>query len=170
MGAISFLFNRFLTFGTFKGIWSNDKCDMYFKAEDSVIHMHIYGAYGEDYYHQVFECRSCNLGESFDMRASLKNISFKNITLTVLDKVIENVFIINKEEYNINKINAHRLSKKIPLKMCCEICSSENRLQRHHPDYSKPLEVITLCNRCHKNLHKKVRKEIGGEIQCDTIQ
>jgi hypothetical protein len=40
----------------------------------------------------------------------------------------------------------------IPLKPNCEICSSIENLQRHHKDYGKPLEVLTLCRDCHNAL------------------
>ena len=42
--------------------------------------------------------------------------------------------------------------KLIPLKPTCEICDGIERLQRHHKDYGKPLEVLTLCNVCHDAL------------------
>jgi predicted nucleic acid-binding Zn ribbon protein len=31
----------------------------------------------------------------------------------------------------------------------CSRCGSRDRLQRHHPDYSKPTEVQILCQACH---------------------
>lgn len=34
----------------------------------------------------------------------------------------------------------------------CEHCGKQVRLEAHHPDYSKPLEVIWLCIRCHDRL------------------
>lgn len=37
----------------------------------------------------------------------------------------------------------------------CEKCGSEEKLHRHHPDYSKPLEVVILCHKCHFALHKR---------------
>ena len=37
----------------------------------------------------------------------------------------------------------------------CEECGSKTRLNAHHPDYGKPLEVIWLCQSCHKKLHTK---------------
>jgi len=43
---------------------------------------------------------------------------------------------------------ARRLSKKIPLKSSCEICGSEENLQKHHWRYDKPLLVNTLCKEC----------------------
>lgn len=45
----------------------------------------------------------------------------------------------------------------VALKPCCEQCSSKDNLVRHHPDYSKPLYVITLCKSCHIQLHQKLK-------------
>ena len=36
----------------------------------------------------------------------------------------------------------------------CEKCISEFRVYAHHPDYSKPLEIIWLCQICHKKEDK----------------
>ena len=36
----------------------------------------------------------------------------------------------------------------------CEVCSSTERLHRHHDDYSKPLQVRFLCCYCHNAWHK----------------
>lgn len=47
---------------------------------------------------------------------------------------------------------AHTIASKYRLsliKECCEVCGSKENLELHHPDYSKPLEVITLCRKCH---------------------
>ena len=38
----------------------------------------------------------------------------------------------------------------------CERCGAKNT-HGHHPDYSKPLEVIWLCPRCHSAEHKALR-------------
>ncbi len=35
----------------------------------------------------------------------------------------------------------------------CEQCYIECKPDGHHPDYTKPLEVIWLCNKCHKKAH-----------------
>jgi hypothetical protein len=52
------------------------------------------------------------------------------------------------------KVRAERLARKaVPLKERCEICGSTERLHRHHPDYSKPLDVITVCQPCHEKVH-----------------
>jgi hypothetical protein len=54
--------------------------------------------------------------------------------------------------------NARRLTK---LKNYCEFCGDkEKRRVRHHFDYTKPLEVTTLCVPCHKAVHR-VMKDYG---------
>lgn len=37
----------------------------------------------------------------------------------------------------------------------CQSCGSKEELQFHHPDYSKPKLVITLCKNCHYKEHGK---------------
>ena len=36
----------------------------------------------------------------------------------------------------------------------CIICGSENFIEAHHRDYSKPLEVIWLCRKHHGYMHR----------------
>lgn len=44
----------------------------------------------------------------------------------------------------------------VPLKDYCQVCGAKKsegaRLERHHADYSKPLDVITICRSCHKKI------------------
>jgi hypothetical protein len=53
-----------------------------------------------------------------------------------------------------NRIYAHQ----IPLAQACVQCGSKENLHHHHPDYSKPFEVITLCRACHGLIHRKPLK------------
>ena len=39
----------------------------------------------------------------------------------------------------------------------CEICGSIVKVEGHHPDYSKPLCVVWLCEKHHKEVHRKMR-------------
>ena len=57
------------------------------------------------------------------------------------------------------RTRAHTLAYKqrhILRKSTCERCGGVETLQMHHPDYSKPLEVITLCRKCHDVVHPPI--------------
>lgn len=40
------------------------------------------------------------------------------------------------------------------IKKSCEVCGNE-KVQAHHDDYNKPLEIRWLCRRCHSEWHRK---------------
>ena len=44
--------------------------------------------------------------------------------------------------------------KKIHRQYSCSKCSSDIRIEGHHDDYSKPLDVRWLCMICHRAWHK----------------
>lgn len=52
-----------------------------------------------------------------------------------------------------NKARMALLSGKIK-KGLCECCGTSD-VQMHHPDYSKPLQIMWLCKICHEEWHKK---------------
>jgi hypothetical protein len=41
----------------------------------------------------------------------------------------------------------------------CSQCGSTDNLERHHEDYTKPLEFVVLCRKCHRTLHHKPFEE-----------
>jgi transposase-like protein len=36
----------------------------------------------------------------------------------------------------------------------CSVCSSQEKVEAHHDDYTKPLDVRWLCEKCHKEWHR----------------
>jgi Bacillus phage endonuclease len=39
----------------------------------------------------------------------------------------------------------------------CSKCRRKSRVQGHHTDYSKPLEIVWLCRSCHRAEHAEGR-------------
>lgn len=70
-----------------------------------------------------------------------------------------------KRRYKVihpERFHARELAKyNIHLKDSCQICGSTKNLQRHHDDYSKPLDVRTVCNRCDGELRRENRLSLG---------
>jgi len=50
--------------------------------------------------------------------------------------------------------NAVRSGKLIP-ELTCSCCKSTEKIEGHHDDYTKPLDVRWLCEKCHKQWHRE---------------
>ena len=48
----------------------------------------------------------------------------------------------------------HRNRHNIAVPETCSRCPSSNRVEAHHDDYNKPMEVKFLCQTCHIKWHK----------------
>lgn len=35
----------------------------------------------------------------------------------------------------------------------CEQCGETEKTEAHHPDYTRPLDIVWLCRTCHRQLH-----------------
>lgn len=53
---------------------------------------------------------------------------------------------------------SHAIASGSMIKRPCEICG-EAKVDAHHDDYSKPLEVRWLCRKHHNELHAKAKGE-----------
>ena len=51
----------------------------------------------------------------------------------------------------------------------CEKCGAE-KAEMHHPDYSKPLLVVWLCQTCHRKLHRESILLARNELAASTVQ
>ena len=52
---------------------------------------------------------------------------------------------------------SYAIKKGVLIKMPCIRCGEQKSLA-HHEDYDKPLEVMWLCQPCHKQRHKELRE------------
>ena len=53
----------------------------------------------------------------------------------------------------------YALKKGLIEKKACENCSSD-KVEMHHDDYSRPLEIRWLCRSCHMKEHKHLKERI----------
>ena len=62
--------------------------------------------------------------------------------------------VVKFQKKNKHKVSAwHKVRNHLPkLKGKCALCDAPAEV-RHHEDYSKPLEVVSLCACCHVRLH-----------------
>lgn len=64
-----------------------------------------------------------------------------------------------KEKERIRSRAVYALKKGHLKRTPCVNCGGE-KVEMHHPDYSKPLEVIFLCHKHHMELHRKEKEDI----------
>jgi hypothetical protein len=79
-----------------------------------------------------------------------------------------NASVMRNYQKNKNKWHARTTAHnkiKINPEQKCEWCNSDEKIQRHHPDYNKPTEIIFLCEKCHKNHHKQERDRLLVECK-----
>lgn len=49
----------------------------------------------------------------------------------------------------------------------CSICGTTKSVHGHHKDYSKPLDVVWLCAKCHQRIHATF-PELGGHYEASA--
>lgn len=58
--------------------------------------------------------------------------------------------------YAAKIITGNAMRDGVLLKPCkCSECKSTQKIEGHHDDYTKPLEVRWLCEQCHKQWHRE---------------
>lgn len=62
----------------------------------------------------------------------------------------------NKTKVRAEKLLQYAVNKGYIKRKPCKICKAK-KTHAHHPDYSKPLEVVFLCPLHHRQLHIKLK-------------
>ncbi len=60
----------------------------------------------------------------------------------------------NPEKYKARTAVGNALQSGKLVREPCVICGTTQRVQAHHDDYSKPLEVRWMCAPCHNTYHR----------------
>jgi superfamily II helicase len=59
----------------------------------------------------------------------------------------------NPDAYRAQTAVGNAIRDKRLFREPCAICAATENIHAHHKDYSKPLDVVWLCARCHHRLH-----------------
>ncbi len=73
-------------------------------------------------------------------------------------KVVYNEMRIKLQQYAMRQVHRAILKGVLIRPSNCSICNTTSCICGHHPDYSKPLEVIWVCRLCHTAIHRTWRK------------
>lgn len=102
-------------------------------------------------------CRNCKT----ELKGSQVTYCSKKCAKEQFNKDMMTYYRRDKSKWNARGKAHYRI--KISSDAKCQLCNSTKKLQRHHQDYNKPLEVIILCEECHKNHHKQERQKLHDE-------
>jgi hypothetical protein len=96
----------------------------------------------------VYHCNDCNSERVRKYRSTERGA---RKTREAVYKSIKK----HKQKQNSRLILANALrNNKILKPDKCSSCLEKKKVEGHHEDYSKPLDVIWLCRKCHSKLHK----------------
>ena len=90
-------------------------------------------------------------------RTYLQTPKFKLRIVRYLKKYMEDVenhkkYLIRQNDYKFRKELINFFKK-------CQECGSKDHLEMHHIDYFKDKDIIILCRKCHRHLHRKNKSE-----------
>ena len=88
---------------------------------------------------------------------NLKNCNHQYLStekgLAARKRTMDKYRIENPEKVKARRITNYLISTGELIKEPCSVCGSTENIQCHHPDYSKPLDVVFLCQTHHYELH-----------------
>ncbi len=117
---------------------------------------------------EIWKCKKCESTKNSSHKNICHNCYMRDWTKKNPDKV--NYIIKNYRKRNPKKKRVwDKAGRNIALKGFCEVCKVKKAEDRHHPDYSKPLEVILVCKKCHKNIHSNSPQDNLNYSSEDTI-
>jgi len=101
---------------------------------------------------EIWKCKKCGSIEKSSHKDICHTCYMREWASRNPDKV--NYIVKNYRKRNPEKKRVwDEAERNIDLKGFCEVCKIRKAEDRHHPDYSKPLKVVLVCKKCHKNIH-----------------
>lgn len=119
--------------------------------------------------HGVMEnnCITCRRSYSKEYRRTHSYDSVKNYHQTQRGKLSVNrasqkAYIKHREKWRARYKLRYEVKKGNIIKpFNCSDCKKKLPLQGHHEDYTKPLEVIWLCSKCHAKADKILESKVN---------
>lgn len=113
--------------------------------------------YKQRWYGNVEDSRRCQRERMRRMR--------QNVLLRIREKDYQ------KRHLTPDMIRAHHANRKFKIKpLNCTDCGKETSdLERHHEDYTKPLEVVWLCSPCHRQRTLRSIKNAKGNRKTSEV-
>lgn len=113
-------------------------------------------------------CKDCWKRKVHDRRISnLDKVRAYDRERAKLPHRIENATRVtrNWRQKHKDRLRAHNMAARAELTAPerCEGCGAVKPLDKHHPDYSKPLLVLWLCKPCHV-IADKIRRKCESEV------
>ena len=110
---------------------------------------------GDGHLGKCKECTKNDVRESYALNRAKKSEYEKQRNQTPERRTKKRQYQVdrrlrNPEKYAANAMVARALKSGRLKKGPCVYCGSTNRIQAHHRDYSKPLDVIWVCFVCHR--------------------
>lgn len=102
-------------------------------------------------------CKNCSRIR-FRLKREKYNAAFKLKDKRYYEKHKEEIIAKRKSSYQLNKhkhkarhaVRTALFKGIITRPVLCQKCQGDKKIEAHHPDYSRPLEVMWLCNTCHR--------------------
>jgi len=114
-------------------------------------------------------CKDCHYKRYMKWVITNRKINIKNCKKWRQENKEKWSKILRTQYKKQHKLDPHKLNSRSALQYAvttrrvikrnsCEICHN-GPTHGHHEDYSKPLEVIWLCQNCHKSLHQQYKSQ-----------
>lgn len=95
-----------------------------------------------------YMCRMCNTERSkrYRMTSRGKQASFEAVYRSIRKHP-------HKQSARVKVNNALKIGRLVRPNICSK-CSIESKVDGHHFDYSRPLDVLWVCRACHADIHR----------------
>jgi len=110
------------------------------------------------------QCKACHQKKVNENRGNKKLLSFKQVAPHQKFWLQENK-LKQKAHRDVN----YAIQKGKLVRQPCERCGTTKNVVAHHEDYSKPLDVVWLCQHHHRERHLEIDRENKNKPKPDMI-